>query len=246
MSEFKIKLKTPTLEAKVEKTGEVVATTPPISPEKTETNTDIPVPKIWVQETQESSEVTATIQRPKIQLGSIKADKQESTETKPTNVVPKKEETTAAPIIKQEEKTSDTHPNNNKQMFWNYQSSFEKRGKKFIDRIRNIQWAPKTRLGFLMFLIGLTSFVIGSLMIITPEKHGFAIYKANIQEIYNVYIHDTTPTSPLPQEVTPPSPVESTPETMPEINTTETQDTTINEEEKRKKVKDYILQNLKK
>jgi hypothetical protein len=83
-------------------------------------------------------------------------------------------------------------------------------------------------------------------MIITPEKHGFAIYKANIQEIYNVYIHDTTPTSPLPQEVTPPSPVESTPETMPEINTTETQDTTINEEEKRKKVKDYILQNLKK
>jgi hypothetical protein len=46
MSEFKIKLKTPTLEAKVEKTGEVVATTPPISPEKTETNTDIPVPKI--------------------------------------------------------------------------------------------------------------------------------------------------------------------------------------------------------
>ncbi len=253
MSEFKIKLKTPTIETKVEETKEVTEITPSAVEETPKQ--DIPTPKIWVQEPEQpekSSEKESLVKRPKIQLGSIKADKQK-TETPKTEEQKEKTETpkTTTPSEEVEtpdleESTPESRLQDKKQMFWNYQSSFEKRGKKFIDRIKNIHWAPETRLGFLMLLVGLTVFIIGGLMILIPEKHSFSIYKASLQEIYAIHVKWGSPI-PSPKVVQSneklPNP-EPTPSPIEQGNIS--QETNIGEDEKREKVKEYILQNLKK
>lgn len=69
-------------------------------------------------------------------------------------------------------------------VFKNYSSDFDRKSISFIDRVRSIGKAPKTRIGLLIWMIVISSIGIGSLMIIAPEKHSFSIYKTNILYLY--------------------------------------------------------------
>ncbi len=93
-----------------------------------------------------------------------------STEEKQTQKDGKKE--------KGEEKISDqVH-------FQNYESIFKKQSSNILKKLRDFKYAPKTRLWLVLWLIGITSIIIGWLMILVPEKHSLSIYKASILEIW--------------------------------------------------------------
>lgn len=68
--------------------------------------------------------------------------------------------------------------------FKNYESSFEKEKNKIFEKIRNFKYAPKTRIGFIISLMGVTFWTLWFLMILNPEKNSLEVYKASLMDIY--------------------------------------------------------------
>lgn len=68
--------------------------------------------------------------------------------------------------------------------FSNYESSFQKQSWHVLKKLQNFKYAPKTRVGFILWLVSITVFTLGALMLMFPEKHSIEIYKASILEIY--------------------------------------------------------------
>lgn len=89
-------------------------------------------------------------------------------------------ENNAADIKKEKEKDAEKNVH-----FHNYESSFEKQTWHVIKKLQNFKYAPKTRVWFLLILITLTAFTLGTLMLVFPEKHSYEIYKASIIELYS-------------------------------------------------------------
>ncbi len=67
--------------------------------------------------------------------------------------------------------------------FSNYESHFKKESTNFLKRFQNFKYAPNTRVGMILWLIGLTVMIITTLMVFFPEKHSFQVYKASILEL---------------------------------------------------------------
>ncbi|MCH8519053.1 hypothetical protein LAT59_04815 [Candidatus Gracilibacteria bacterium] len=68
--------------------------------------------------------------------------------------------------------------------FKNYRSNFKDESDNLLKKIRKFRYTPKTRVGFVLSLIMITSISIGLLMVFFPEKHSLEIYKASILDIY--------------------------------------------------------------
>ena len=97
--------------------------------------------------------------------------------------------------------------------FQNYESWFKKQSVNVIKRIQNFRYTPKTRTGLLIGLIGISCFIIWSLMLIFPEKHSFSIYKTSILELTTTKTPEdellTTTNNPPPLDITSPQPEET-------------------------------------
>jgi len=68
--------------------------------------------------------------------------------------------------------------------FSNYHSHFKDESENLLKKIRNFRYTPKTRVGFVISLVMLTSIWIGTMMLLFPEKHSLELYKASILEMY--------------------------------------------------------------
>ncbi len=69
--------------------------------------------------------------------------------------------------------------------FQNYESSFSKQSGHVIKKLQNFKYTPKTRVGFMIWLLSLTFGTLALLMVVFPEKHSISIYKASIIDLYS-------------------------------------------------------------
>jgi len=200
------------------------------------------------------------VKKPKISLWSIKSQSDTTKKETETETATKSKETSAStpktesPTEKKstsentpEEKgtPSEKPEEETEKLFGNYESHFEKKSQNFIDRIRNFQTSPKTRIWLIVFLITITIGVIGSLMYLAPEKHWFRAYKWSLMQIYNIFMVE--PSTPTNSQTPLPTPVEN-PTSTPIVETLETTTPEVtpeekNREEKKQKVKDFLLEN---
>jgi len=183
----------------------------------------------------------------KINLWNIKAtqkpgeqeqeSKQEPTPTNDTEVNMQEKESSQTQKTKNPLAQDEESEEKKGKIFWNYESHFEKKSQSFIDAIRNFKTSPKTRIWLVIFLITITFTGIMGLMYIAPEKHGLQAYKWSIMQIYNVFMREDSPTtqSPPTQVITPiQEPALPVKEEVIEQQIIE---------EKKKKVKDFLLEN---
>lgn len=261
MSELKLKLKlntdTPLAENQQEEAEDASSTIPTpstknppvkigikgvIPPQKTQEE----IQEIAREETLEGVEeqiqqVPEPVSSGKIGLSSIKSVKKkeetgkEAPKTKATQY--QKEIDDSLPIETPRDKNAE-------KIFWNYKSGFQEKSQNLMDTIRNFTRKPKTRVWLLLFLIVASASTIGWLMLLAPEKHSFSIYKASIFEIYNTQILRKTPTK-VTETTEVESPVEANQsETVivesevPIVPVAESP-----EEERKRKVKEYLLRN---
>lgn len=137
--------------------------------------------------------------------------------------------------------------------FNNYESSFKKSSNNVLKRIQNFKYAPKTRVGLLLTLVSFTALLIVWLMILFPEKHSFAIYKASLLDIVGNSQENSEPINPedVTEQIPPPNNPELTDNPISEDtgNTSLPSDTgsgTLDEEDIRlrnEKIKEEILRN---
>jgi hypothetical protein len=71
-----------------------------------------------------------------------------------------------------------------KELFWNYTPSFEWRAKKFFNQLREFRLKARTHIRILLWLCGLTFFVVWSAFYFFPEKHSLSIYKTSVLWVF--------------------------------------------------------------
>lgn len=74
---------------------------------------------------------------------------------------------------------------NLKDLFWNYESKFEKDKKTIIEKLKKLKVIPKTRLWFLFSLTIITIIGISVLFYIDPKTHSIENYKVSLLNIFN-------------------------------------------------------------
>lgn len=135
--------------------------------------------------------------------------------------------------------------------FNNYESSFKKSSNNILKRIQNFKYAPKTRVGLLISLVSITVIFIASLMVLFPEKHSLAIYKASILSITGNSQEDPDlpDSSNIPEQLPPPKKPENVEEDTEEFpdwsgtwNTLESEEQE-NIRKRNEKIKEEILRN---
>ena len=99
--------------------------------------------------------------------------------------------------IKENEQNIEAKTKKEKIHFLNYESHFKKESTNFLKRFQNFKYAPSTRFGMVLGMIGITILIIGGLMVFFPEKHSLDIYKASLIELSSQQDTET----PWPQEV---------------------------------------------
>ena len=125
----------------------------------------------------------------KISLSSLISKKKEPIKQKEEEEEKEKEENKKDFSNKNIKNTSWIIPQKEeKKIFWNYKSHFEKKSKSILDRFKNFKRIPQTHFWILGLLIFITVITIGWLMYLNPEKHSFSIYKANILDAYHTNI----------------------------------------------------------
>ncbi len=138
----------------------------------------------------EEGDEDGTSPRKKIGLGSIKSNSwpvantntsDDSSLESNNSLIAEEKEDEQEHIQKQAQNSDSDQP----KMFWSYESAFEKNTHNFFERLKNMHATPKTRLGFLTLIIGISVTVIGWLMVLVPEKHSLNIYKTNILYLYH-------------------------------------------------------------
>lgn len=83
--------------------------------------------------------------------------------------------------ISPEENSIQINKEEEKEVFWNYESKFTSQSTKILERLR----VPKTRVGMLASLALFSFITIGVLMYVNPKTHSISNYKASIKSIYN-------------------------------------------------------------
>ena len=68
--------------------------------------------------------------------------------------------------------------------FKNYKSKFKDESDNLLKHLRRFNYTPKSRIGFLISIITITSLWIWLLMTLFPEKHSLEIYTASLLDIY--------------------------------------------------------------
>ncbi len=124
-------------------------------------------------------------QSSKINLSNIRANKKDEEKEKQETLATKNSSIQVEVIQKDKTLSMEEKKVGNEKMFWNYESHFEKKSQKFLDRIKKFTSTPKTRVWLLLFLIISSISVLWGLMYFMPEKHSLSVYKANILEIYD-------------------------------------------------------------
>jgi hypothetical protein len=120
-------------------------------------------------------------------------------------------------------------------IFRNYASDFEKKSMSFMERVRSISRAPKTRIGFVLMVILIPVFGIGALMFLSPEKHSFSVYHANALYFYQTHFSTT-----LPQTIVPKIPEITATQNPAEWEKSETTPVQNREEIKQQKLREFL------
>lgn len=69
--------------------------------------------------------------------------------------------------------------------FTNYKSNFKDESENILKRLQRFKYTPKTRVGFVVTMVMITTLSIWSLMIFFPEKHSFEIYRSSLLILYD-------------------------------------------------------------
>ncbi len=146
----------------------------------------------------------------------------------------------------QESQVASNNNQDEKELFWNYESKFSTQSTKILQRLR----MPKTRVGMLAWLAMFSVVIIGALMYINPETHSISNYKASIKTIYN----DIKSWSDSKESESWPTWITGEIEDISRRDNIQTQDTTESlpveeprkkEEIKKENLKNFLLENYK-
>lgn len=136
--------------------------------------------------------------------------------------------------------------------FKNYTSDFEKKSRNIFKRVQNFRYTPRTRKTFVLGMIWVTCIGIFGLMFFFPDKHGVDVYKASILSIVSKEqespkIQEKIPKTPEnDSDKTPITPPWETTQTTNEAAETKQHEGKSNEEIRKEKLKNYLLDRYKK